>query len=147
LHHANVRDAAVSAFAISPRSVTGRPRRRRQRNPKCEPGWADTRIHIAPPFCRTLTAYGVIKSPIYSSRARHQRRPRLIHEIAHSRALFYNYIYQRVFNRRDARRREMTREATRRCAEKRRTQMDERKWGKEKKDFLDRNMPRAQYDN
>lgn len=26
-----------------------------------------TRIHIAPPFCRTLTAYGVIKSPIYSS--------------------------------------------------------------------------------
>lgn len=89
LHHANVRDAAVSAFAISPRSVTGRPRRR-QRNPKCEPGRADTRIHIAPPFCRTVTAYGVIKSPIYSSRARHQRRPRLIHKIAHGRALFHN---------------------------------------------------------
>lgn len=27
-----------------------------------------TRVHIAPPFCRTLTAYGVIKSSIYSSR-------------------------------------------------------------------------------
>jgi len=31
-----------------------------------------TRAYTSP-FCRTLTAYGVIKSPIYSSRARHQR--------------------------------------------------------------------------